>query len=92
MDPIYGIFIVKNLIFLGKTWNVAIRKVYNVQFPTHCRFLQHVSQLNHVTHMLKSRIIKFMVANLVGKNKHVAYVANLYFRNAMPVLVGILIK
>ncbi len=27
--------------------------------------------------------IKFMVANLVGKNKHVAYVANIYFRNAM---------
>ncbi len=33
--------------------------------------------------MLKSRFIKFMVANLVGKNKRVAYVANLYFRNAM---------
>ncbi len=33
--------------------------------------------------MLKSRFIKCMVANLVGKNKHVAYVANLCFRNAM---------
>ncbi len=52
---------------LGKTWNVAIRKVYNVPFQTHCRVLQHVSQLNHVTHMLKSGFIKFMVANLVGK-------------------------
>ncbi len=68
---------------LSKTWNVAIRKVYNVPFQTHCRILQHVSQLNHVTHMLKSRLIKFMVANLVGTNKHVAYVGNLCFRNAM---------
>ncbi len=68
---------------LGKTWNVAIIKVYNVPFQTHCRVLQHVSQLNHVTLMLKSRFIKFMVANLVGKNKHVAYVANLCFRNTM---------
>ncbi len=68
---------------LGKTWNVDIRKVYNVPFQTHCRFLQDVSQLNHLTHMLKRRFIKFMVANLVGKNKHVAYVANLCFRNTM---------
>ncbi len=67
---------------LGKIWNVAIRKVYNVPFRTHCRFL-HVSQLNHVTQMLKSRFIKFIVANHVGKNKHVAYVANICFRNAM---------
>ncbi len=33
--------------------------------------------------MLKSRFIKFMVTNIVGKNKHAAYVANLCFRNAM---------
>ncbi len=73
----------KEFMSLGKTWNVAIAKVYNVPFQTHCRFLQHVSQLNHVTHMLKRRLIKFMVANLVGKNNNVAYVANLCFRNAM---------
>ncbi len=69
--------------YLRKTWNVAIRKVYNVPFQTYCRFLQHVSQLNHVNHMIKSRFITFMVANLVGKNKYVAYVANLCFRNAI---------
>ncbi len=57
--------------------------VYNVPFQTHCKFLQHVSQLNHVTHMLKGRFIKFIIANFVGKNKHVAYVVNLCFRNAM---------
>ncbi len=73
----------KEFMSLGKTWNVAIRKVYNVPFQTHCRFLQHVSQLKHVTHMLKSTFFKFMVANLVEKNMHVAYVANLCFRNAM---------
>ncbi len=28
--------------YLGKTWNVAIRKVYNVPFQTHCRRLKHV--------------------------------------------------
>ncbi len=83
MGLIYGIFIVKKKMSLGKTWNVAIRKLYNVPFQTHCRFVQNVSQLNHVTHTLKSRFIKFIVANLVGKNKHVAYVANLCFRNAI---------
>ncbi len=49
----------------------------------HCRFLLHVSQLNLLTHMLKSRFVKFMVANLVEKNKYVAYVGNHCFRNAM---------
>ncbi len=73
----------KEFMSLGKTWNVAIRKVSNVAFETHSRFVQHVSQLNHVTHMLKSRFIKFMVANLIEKNKHVAYVANLCFKNVM---------
>ncbi len=68
---------------LGKAWNVVIRKVYNVPLQTHCRFLQHVSQLIHVIHILKSRFIKFMVGNLVGKNKLVAFVTNLCFRNAM---------
>ncbi len=66
---------------LSKTWNLVIRNVYNVPFQTYCRFLQHVSQLNHVTHMLKSRFIKFLVANLVRKK--VAHVANHSFRNAM---------
>ncbi len=73
----------KEFMYFGKAWNVTIRKVYNVPFQTHCRFLQHVSQLNHVTYMLKSRLIKLMVVTLVRKNKHVAYVANLCFRNAM---------
>ncbi len=30
--------------------------------------------------MLKTRFIKFTVANLVGKNKYLAYVGNLCFR------------
>ncbi len=71
--------------FLGRTQNVAIRKVFNVPFLKHCRFLLHVSQLNHVTQMLKSRFITFMVANLVAKNKCVAYVAHLCFINAMSI-------
>ncbi len=49
----------------------------------HCGFLLHVSQLNLLIHMLKSRFVKFMVANLVEKNKYVAYVGNHCFRNAM---------
>ncbi len=59
------------------------RKIRSWFSSAHSLFLQHVSQLNHVTHMLKSRFITFMVANRVGKNKHVAYVANLCFRNTM---------
>ncbi len=59
MGRIYGILIAKNWQNLNlvscQTLNVAIRKVFNVPFLTHCRFLSHVSQLNHVTHMLKSR-------------------------------------
>ncbi len=64
---------------------MAIRKVFNVQFLTHCKFLPHVSQLNHVTHMIKGRFINFMNAKLVAKNKCVAYVANLCFKNAISI-------
>ncbi len=85
MDPIYGIQYGKEFMSICKTCNVAIRKVFNVPFLTHCSFLQHVLQMNHVIHMLKSRFIKFMVANLVLKNKCVAYVADLCFRNAMSI-------
>ncbi len=73
----------KEFLSLGKTWNVAMRKVFNVPFLTHCRFLPHVLPLNHLTQMLKSRFIMFMVANLVVENKCVVYVASLCFRNAM---------
>ncbi len=37
----------------------------------------------HEHGMIKCRFIKFMVANLVEKNRYVAYGANLCFRNAM---------
>ncbi len=33
----------KEFMSLCKTSNVVIRKVYNVPFQIHCRFLQHVS-------------------------------------------------
>ncbi len=77
---------------LGKTWNVTIRKVYNVPCQTYCRFLQHVSQLNHVTHMLTSRFIKFMVANRVGKLSMLLMLLIFVLEMQCPVLVGILKK
>ncbi len=42
-------------------------------------------ELNHVTHMLKSKFITFMITNLLAKNRCVAYVANFCFRNAMSI-------
>ncbi len=82
----------KEFMSLGKTCKVAIRKVYNVPFQTHCRFLRHVSQLNHVTQMLKSRFIMFMVANLVGKIISMLLMLLIFILEMQcPVLVGILI-
>ncbi len=58
----------KELMSLCTTWNVGIRKLYGLPVQTHCRYLMHTSQQNHVDHVLKCRFIKFMVGNLRSKS------------------------
>ncbi len=48
MDPICGIYIAKEFMSLCTTWNVAIRKLYGLPVQSHCRYLMHISQQNHL--------------------------------------------
>ncbi len=66
---------------LCTTWNVTIRKLYGVPVQTHCRYLMHICQQNHVDHVLKCRFIKFMVINLSSKNLFISYIAKVCFKN-----------
>ncbi len=46
-------FIQQEFMSLCTTWNVAIRKLYGLPVQTHCRYLMHISQRNHVDHVHK---------------------------------------
>ncbi len=70
---------------LCKTWNVAIRKLYGLPVQTHCRYLIHISQQNHVDHVLKCRIIKFMVGNRRSKNLFFSHIAKVCFKNVSSI-------
>ncbi len=67
--------------YLCKTWNVTIRKLYGLPVQTHCKYLMHISQQNHVDHVLKGRFIKFKVGNLRSKNLFISHIAKLCFKN-----------
>ncbi len=41
----------------------------------------HISQQNHVDHVLKCRFIKFMVDNLRSKNLFISHIATVCFKN-----------
>ncbi len=47
----------KEFMSLCTTWNVTIRKLYGLPVQTHCRYLMHISQQNHVDHALKCRYL-----------------------------------
>ncbi len=67
--------------YLCTTWNVAIRKLYCLPVQTHCRYLMHISQQNHLDHVLKCRFIKFMVGNLRSINLFISHIAKVCFKN-----------
>ncbi len=68
---------------LGKIWNVAIAKVFNIQFEKKTLHIVCIIwfTIEPCNSHAKSRFIKFMVANIVTIYNYVAYVANLCFRN-----------
>jgi len=80
----------KEFLSLCKTWNIAIRRIYGLHPHTHCRFLSHVCQQNHVSHALKCRFVKFMHNNISGQNDHVSYVGKVCYKNASTESGGML--
>ncbi len=52
--------------YLCTTWNVAIGKLYGHPAQTHCRYLIHVRQQNHVDHILISVDLLNLFLTILG--------------------------
>jgi hypothetical protein len=61
---------------LYTSWNIAIRTLCNLPYRTHTRFLDKISGLLHIKHMLKCRFVKFIQSIMFGENKHLSYILN----------------
>ena len=53
---------------LYKTWNIAIRKLYDLPYRAHTRFLDNISGASHLSISLKMRFIKFVNKLLSSEN------------------------
>lgn len=53
---------------LYTTWNIAVRRLFNLPYRTHCRFLDDISELIHVNVSLKLRFVKFIISLLNSDN------------------------
>jgi hypothetical protein len=65
------------------TWNIALRRLYNLPYKTHTRFLEHISDLRHVSVSLKLRFIKFCKTLAYSKNSLIQNVTDYAFANNM---------
>ncbi len=59
---------------LYTSWNVAFITICGLPYRTHTRYLEYVSGLLYVKHILKCRFIKFIQNMMQGNNKHLQYV------------------
>ena len=53
---------------LYTTWNIAVRRLFNLPYRTHCRFLDDISELTHINVFLKVRFAKFIKTLLTSEN------------------------
>ena len=53
---------------LYTTWNIAMRKLLNLPYQTHTRFLEILACIRHIKFSLKSRFIKFICSLLKSSN------------------------
>ncbi len=74
-------FYTKEFSSVCKTWNVAIRRIFNLPLQTHCRIVYKLCPFKHVEHSLKCRFIKFMSCNLQSRNDIIRYIANMCFND-----------
>ena len=50
----------KNVQKLEKTWNVSVRRMYNLPWQTHCYLVEPLSQQPHVRKLMASRFLNFV--------------------------------
>lgn len=70
---------------LYKTWNIAIRRLCNIPYRTHTRFLDSICNIKHLSFLLKRKFISFIITLLESRNELVQnIVSNSVFNNLSP--------
>ena len=60
----------KEVVKLEKTWNVSIRRMFNLPRETHCYLIEELSDQEHVQTLLAKRFLNFI--NSIRKSKKLA--------------------
>ena len=66
------------------TWNIALRKLYNLPYRCHTRYLKHVTGLDHISFTLKRRFIKFFITAQNSANNKVQFLTRICRTNLSP--------
>ncbi len=77
---LYGSFFNK----LCTTWNIALRKLYNLPYRCHTRFLKHITGLMHISFTLKRRFLKFFTNAQNSENTKVCFLTKVCKTNLSP--------
>ncbi len=70
---------------LYTTWNIAVRRLYELPWTVHTRLLCNITNLPHIKHDLKCRFIKFVNNATKSCNKKVKFLAEMCISNTLSV-------
>ena len=64
----------KSMEAIFRSWRVAVRRVWQIPWKTHCNFLPHITGTMRPHLWMAKRIINFIISGLNSKNKYVKYI------------------
>jgi hypothetical protein len=70
---------------LYTTWNIAVRRLCDLPWMAHTRFLSHIAGIAHVNLNLKCRFVKFLSKAINSANERVSFLAKLCMTNTLSV-------
>ncbi len=68
---------------LSITWNIVVRRLYDLPRTVHTRFLTHIAGVPHVNLNLKCRFVKFLYKAINSQNEIIAFLAKLCMYTTM---------
>ncbi len=67
------------------TWNIAVRRLYDLPRTAHTRFLTHIVGVTHINLNLKCRFAKFLYKAINSHNERITFLAKLCMYNTMSI-------
>ncbi len=67
------------------TWDIAVRRLYDLPRTAHTSFLTHIAGVPHVNLNLKCRLAKFVYKAINSQNERITFLAKLCMYNTMSI-------